>query len=210
MMLNKLEDTELVKKLQDGNKEAFNELFIRYNQKAFHLALRFSKNEADAEEIIQEVFLNVFRKIKKFEGKSAFSSWLYRITVNTALMKLRKKPKNCVVMQIDEDVCNTEEFCFDVNSSNNQTNYLTIRHELRGKLEVAIKNLPTEYKDIFILRDVDGLSNQEVGDILNISIPAVKSRLHRARLLLKKGLMKYYKDYTNQDMIFDGNLKLVA
>lgn len=209
-MISTLADTELVSKLQNGSTDAFNELFSRYSQKAFHLALRFSKNEADAEEIIQEVFLNVYKKINNFEGKSAFSSWLYRITVNTALMKLRKKPKNCTIMQIDEEVCNTEEFCYDVNSSNNQTNYLTIRHELRSKLELAIKNLPTDYQEIFILRDVDGLSNEEVGNILNLSVSAVKSRLHRARTILKKKLAKYYKDYTNQDVIYEGRMKLVA
>lgn len=209
-MLTTLTDKELVTKLQNGEKEAFAELFSRYSEKAFHLATRISRNQADAEEIIQEVFLNVYRKIDKFEGKSAFSSWLYRITVNSALMKLRKKSKATCV-SLDEDIYNIESICLGGQENNrSKIAYLSTRHELRAKLQEAIESLPKEYKTIFILRDVDGLSNKEVSEIVDVSVPAVKSRLHRARILLKKRLLNYYNDYLNNDVIFEGDLKIAA
>ncbi|MCO6429599.1 MAG: sigma-70 family RNA polymerase sigma factor, partial [Deltaproteobacteria bacterium] len=162
--------------------------------------LRITRNQEDTEEIMQDVFVTVYRKVNRFEGKSAFSSWLYRITVNTAFMKLRKrKQHNAVSMEEisptvrNNWIGNRSEYC--------DIDFISSKHELRLALEKAIERLPDEYKTIFLLRDVDGLSNQEVGEILHITVPAVKSRLHRSRLMLRKKLQKFYDDYRSNDEI---------
>jgi RNA polymerase sigma-70 factor, ECF subfamily len=170
-------DIELVAALQNGEQAAFGELLTRYTEKVNNLAIRITRNQEDAEEILQDVFVTVFKKIDRFEGKSAFSSWLYRITVNTAFMKLRKR-KQTQAVSLDELGDSANESFSGKRSDTSDVNFISSRHELRAQLDGAIDNLPEEYKAIFILRDVDGLSNQEVGEILNISVPAVKSRLH--------------------------------
>jgi len=197
-------DAELVELFKAGDKTGFVDLLTRYTEKVHNLAMRITRSQDDAEEVLQDVFLTVFNKIQLFEGKSAFSSWLYRITVNTAFMKLRKRKQHAAA-SLDEMSSAGDESWSNHRSDHSDLNYLCSRHELRAELESAIAKLPDEYKVIFILRDVDGLSNQEVGDILNISIPAVKSRLHRSRLMLRRKLQRFYDDYTKEEVISYGN-----
>lgn len=202
-MLNERSDDELVSDLRKGSGEAFIEIMERYTQKAHNLAVRLTRNQEDAEEILQDVFVTVHQKIASFEGKSAFSSWLYRITVNTAFMKLRRRRQSPTISL--EEVCPGLRESWTAESSEvSDLDFMCSRHELRHALETAIEKLPEEYRLIFILRDVDGLSNQDVSEILNLSVPAVKSRLHRSRLMLRKRLQKFYDDYTSQDKIFVG------
>lgn len=203
-MQSTVNDRELVAALQGGDLNAFGELVDRYTEKVHNLALRVTRNEEDTEEILQDVFVTVYRKIDKFEGKSAFSSWLYRITVNTAFMKLRKRKQHAAV-SFDEVSAGVQENWTGNSSDTCDIAYISSRHELRGALEGAIKGLPDEYRTIFILRDVDGLSNQEVGEILGLSVPAVKSRLHRSRLMLRKRLRRFYDDYRCPNRISYGN-----
>jgi RNA polymerase sigma-70 factor, ECF subfamily len=193
-MAGKLTDLELVKELQEGNQTGFAELVDRYSGKAFNLAMRITRNQEDAEEILQDVFITVFKKIAMFEGKSAFSSWLYRITVNTAFMKLRKR-KTQVSVSLEEVSPTVKNSWVSTSVEGSDVDYMSTRHELREALEQAIEKLPEEYRIIFVLRDVDGLSNQDVGEILDLSIAAVKSRLHRSRLMLRKRLQRFYDDY---------------
>lgn len=202
-MLNKLKDKELIAEFLKGDERCYIEIVERYTEKVFNLAYRFTRNQQDAEEVLQDVFITIYNKLEKFEGKSAFSSWLYRITVNTALMMLRKKKQTPTVC-IDDLAPQVTDDWSATSSSSNTIDYMTTRHELRAVLEAAIAELPAEYKTIFLLRDVDGLSNQEVGEILELSVPAVKSRLHRARLMLRKKLSKYYEDYHREDVISFG------
>ena len=199
-------DAELVDAMKNKQLEAFDELLGRYSEKVFHLAMRITRQQEDAEEVLQEACMNAFDKIQEFRGTSAFSSWLYRITVNTAFMKLRKRRKHSA-MELDEQVATSQECWVGKRSDTSDTNYLSSQHELRQVLEQAIDALPLDYKTIFVLRDVDGLSNQQVSDIMQLSVPAIKSRLHRSRLLLRKKLKGYYDDYISSQHIAYGPRK---
>ena len=195
-------DSELVEAFRAKDQGAYIELVERYTEKAHNLAVRITRSREDAEEILQDVFITVFNKIDSFKGESAFSSWLYRVTVNTAFMKLRKRKKHASV-ELDESIPSTNGWTMD-RSDSCDINYMTSRHQLRHELEEAISKLPDEYKLIFVLRDVDGLSNQEVGEVLSLSVPAVKSRLHRSRSMLRKRLMSFYRDYRSLEEISYG------
>lgn len=195
----KNDDAEMVEAFKGGDKSAFVALLTRYSDKVHNLAMRITRNPEDAEEILQDVFLTVYHKINSFEGKSAFSSWLYRIAANTSFMKLRKRKQQAAV-SFDDVTTLGEEILTRNRSDVSDVNYISSRHELRAALEGAIGKLPDEYRTIFILRDVDGLSNQEVGEILDISVPAVKSRLHRSRLMLRRSLQAFYEDYSSNEL----------
>ncbi|MCB0352186.1 MAG: sigma-70 family RNA polymerase sigma factor [Bdellovibrionales bacterium] len=188
-------DLALIKKIQKGDDLAFMELVEKYETKVFHLAMRFTRNHEDAEEVLQDVFSTIHRKLHLFEGKSAFSSWLYRIVVNAAFMKLRKRRQQPAV-SLEDLAPALRQQCLDGESiTNNQTDDYTLNREMREILRDAINRLPDQYRDVFVLRDVNGLSNQEVSEILTLSIPAVKSRLHRSRLMLRKKLQRYYAEF---------------
>ena len=193
-------DLELIESLKRGDTNSFDELLKRYSEKVHNLAMRITRNEEDAEEILQDVFVTVHQKIDKFEGKSAFSSWLYRVTANTAFMKLRKRRQTPAV-SLEEFGTSVRDSWVSKKSEDCDVDYISSRHELRAALEDAVEKLPEEYRTIFVLRDVDGLSSQEVGEILDISIPAVKSRLHRSRLMLRKRLQKYYEEYSSSPSV---------
>lgn len=194
-------DEELITAFTSGCQPSFEELMSRYETKAHNLAMRLTRNAEDAEEVLQDVFVTVYRKIQGFEGKAKFSSWLYRITVNAAFMKLRKRKQDHSVSLDDmlphlQNKAITQKNAFGAHSD-----ALALNNEIRDQLEGAIGKLPEEYRAVFVLRDIDGLSNKEVGDILDLSIPAVKSRLHRSRLMLRKKLKRFYEDYSNESKI---------
>jgi RNA polymerase sigma-70 factor, ECF subfamily len=198
---DKVHDFELVAALRLGNLEAYSELVSRYTQKVHNLAFRISRNEEDTEEIVQDVFVTVFNKIDRFEGKAAFSSWLYRITANTAFMKLRKRKQHLAVSFEEAVESGSENFLVPTF----EPLFAGSRREIREALEKALNLLPAEYRAIFVLRDVDGLSNQDVSSILDITVPAVKSRLHRSRLMLRKRLQRFFNDYMSEEKIMYGS-----
>jgi RNA polymerase sigma-70 factor, ECF subfamily len=201
-MNEKRSDNDLIRNIVENRDEtSFSEIIERYSEKVHNLALRISRNPEDTEEIMQDVFITVFKKVDKFEGKSAFSSWLYRITVNTAFMKLRKRKQQTAV-SIEEISPTIKNNWVGNKSEQSDIDYISSKHEMRLVLEAAVAKLPEEYRTIFLLRDVDGLSNQEVGEILNITVPAVKSRLHRSRLMLRKKLQTYYEDFCDNNKIY--------
>lgn len=196
-------DAELVLEIKKGDESAFQEVMSRYTQKVYNLAIRLTRNQEDAEEILQDVFVTVYKKINSFEGKSAFSSWLYRVTANTAFMKLRKR-KQSDSISFEEVSPTIRDNWVGKSPEDSDTDYMSIRHELREIIQRAVERLPEEYRNIFVLRDIDGLSNEEVAETLALSVPAVKSRLHRARLILRKKLQRYYDDYSRDDVIAIG------
>lgn len=199
-----VEDQVLIDQFRAGCEQSFEEILRRYETKVHNLAYRLTRNPLDAEEVLQDVFVTVYRKIESFEGKAKFSSWLYRITVNAAFMKLRKRRQDQSVSLTDmlPQIQNQEipqHATFGARCDSRAVN-----NEMRTALEGAIGRLPEDYRAVFVLRDVDGLSNKEVSELLSLSIPAVKSRLHRSRLMLRKRLNRYYEDYASETKIMLG------
>ena len=194
-------DNDLIEKFRGGCLFSFEELISRYETKVHNLAMRLTRNSEDAEEVLQDVFVTVYRKIEGFQGKAKFSSWLYRITVNAAFMKLRKRKQDQSVSFDDLLPHLQNKAITQRNAFGARSDALALNNEIREALESAISKLPEEYRAVFVLRDIDGLSNKEVGEILDLSIPAVKSRLHRSRLMLRKRLRRFYEDYSSETKI---------
>ncbi|MBI5835721.1 MAG: sigma-70 family RNA polymerase sigma factor [Candidatus Eisenbacteria bacterium] len=187
----KLTDFELVDVVRGGEQAAYRFLVQRYEGKIYNLALRLLRQPEDAEDVLQETFLSAYRALPNFKGDSQFGTWLYRIATNFALMKLRgKKP---VFISLDEprddDQAPMELTDFSANPLAD-----VLDNELRKKMEEAIGGLPDDMRTVFLLRDIEGLSNSEVAEILDLSVAAVKSRLHRTRLQLRKDLSRYFSE----------------
>lgn len=191
-------DQELIDRIRSGDYSAFETLVSRYERKVYALALKLTGNQADAEEIAQDVFLTIYQKLDTFRGESLLSSWIYRVTANAAFMKLRDRRKRAKV-DFDEGTAAAGEgddmpavtATYPQGDWSNTADVLMERGELGTKLGDAIAALPEKFKLIFLLKDVQGLSNEEIADVVNMSVPAVKSRLHRARLFLRERLQEY-------------------
>ena len=198
MSTTKKTDQELIAEFQKGNQQSFEELISRYSNKVFSLASRLTRNQEDAEEVLQDVFVTVHRKIAGFEGKSSFSSWLYRVTVNAAFMKLRKRKQDQTV-PLEELVQQVHVVAALKSPESAYVDSLSIRNEMLEALETEIRKLPDDYRPVFILRDVDGLTSREVSRILDLTVPAVKSRLHRSRLMLRRRLNRFFTEQRPQN-----------
>ena len=190
-------DLQLINDFQAGEEAAFEQLTDRYANKVFSLASRFTRNQEDAEEVLQDVFITVFQKVSGFEGKSSFSSWLYRVTVNAALMKVRKRKQDRSVSVEDLDPQSRQSLQMSHNERL-QCDAAAYRRELVQALELAIHGLPVDYRSVYVLRDIDGLTSREVSKMLDLSLAAVKSRLHRSRLALRRKLIELYREYREQ------------
>ncbi len=190
-----LTDTELVSLVTGGQREAFGELVSRYRSKVNRLALKITKNEIDAQEVVQEVFLSAFSKLDSFKGTAAFSSWLYRVAANGALMLLRSRRREN--HESWDELQPRYEAAPQVALSTSadwatQADRVCERKEIIRVLGDEFEQIPERYRTILILRELDGLSNREISDVLGISVAAVKSRLHRARIALRKRLVQYW------------------
>ena len=192
-------DTELVLRAQKGDAQAFAQLVSRHQRQLYRLAFRMTQSEADAQEILQEAFLNAFQKLPNFRGEAQFSSWLYRIAANSALMRLRRKRRAPDTLP-DEPLELTgpkfsAEGTFEAapySDWSQRADEKLLSSELGKAIDVAVKDLPDDYRTVFLLKDVDGLSNEEIADALDLTVPAVKSRLHRARLALREKLGDFF------------------
>ena len=195
----KLEEA-LVRDFQSGDLEAYDKIADIYQKKIYGLSLNLTRNQMDAQDVTQEVLLTLFRKIHTFQGKSAFSSWVYRITLNASYMKLRSKKKEPNV-SIDELMPSFNGAGFQqekIQDWSENTESLLFTNETRDVINKAIDLLPEKEKVVFLLRDVEGLSTEKAGEILDLTVPAVKSRLHRARLFLRKKLSSYFEEFSSQ------------
>lgn len=191
------EDVLLIQRLRARDEAALETLIAQYGARIFGLALRLTGNREDAEEILQDVFWAILQNIGSFRGDSKLSTWIYRITMNTALMKLRGQPKR-EHLPLDEALgpAMTEDGMI----AERVMDWTLLpgdeleRKELIQRLEEAINQLSPEYRTVLVLRDIEGLSSEEACEVLNLSVAALKSRLHRARLFLRKQLAEYVKD----------------
>ena len=172
------------------------EVFRDYAPRIYHLAWRMLGNEADAEDVTQDVLLQLVRKLDTFRGESAFPTWLHRITVNAALAHRRKRASREGHRVRDP----LDSFLEDGTHASPIRNWSVppeqevLDRETRGLIEKAIAELPEIYRDVYVLADVEGLSNAEIGEMLGLSVPAVKSRLHRARLLMRNALAPHFEE----------------
>ena len=187
------EELALVQAAKAGDVGAFEDLVKRYDRNVFRIAQHITQNREDAEDVVQDAFLKAYSNLAQFQGQSKFYTWLVRIAVNEALMKLRKRRPERMV-SLDEDV-KTEEDSVPREvadwSPNPEQQYN--QAELKEILSKTIQGLPPSFRTVFVLRDVEGLSTEETADALELSIPAVKSRLLRARLQLRERLNRYFK-----------------
>jgi len=186
-------DVALVERVRGGDLAAYDALVRKYERQLFRIAQHITQNREDAEDVMQDAFLKAYEKLEQFQGNSKFYTWLVRIAVNESLMRLRKRRTGKMV-SIDEDI-ETEEgsvqrdladWAPDPEQNYNQA-------ELAEILRKTIQGLPQGFRIVFVLRDVEGLSTEETAETLGLSIPAVKSRLLRARLQLRERLSRYFR-----------------
>ncbi|MGH9683406.1 MAG: sigma-70 family RNA polymerase sigma factor [Candidatus Acidiferrales bacterium] len=187
----------LVAAAKSGDVSAFETLVGRYERKIFRLAMNITQNREDAEDAMQEAFLKAFEHLKEFQGNSRFYTWLVRIAVNQALMKLRKRRPNQV--SLDEEIDTGEEFIpREIEDWGPSPEQRYQQSEMGGILSEAIADLEPGFRIVFQLRDIEELSTEETAEMLGLSVPAVKSRLLRARLKLRQKLDRYFRRGDNQ------------
>ena len=187
-------DAALVEALRRDDPEAPELLVGTYGDRVYRLALRITGGNEDAEEVAQDALWTAARKIQTFKGESAFGSWLYRITANAAYQKLRARRSKAreialddVLPVLDEDGRHFEPMA----DWSSRVDEQALQGELRRVLTEAIDTLPADYRTALVMHDVEGLSNPDIADALGISLPAVKSRVHRSRLFVRKRLADY-------------------
>jgi RNA polymerase sigma-70 factor (ECF subfamily) len=175
-------EDELITQAQQGNAVAFEQLYRRYSKRIYHLCLRMVKNEAEAEDLTQEAFLRVFRKIHTFQGKSAFSTWLHRVSVNTVLMSLRKK--KLVEIPLDHDGRIEEEPGVPRQIPGSRDQSLIGLFD-RENLKRVFRKMPDGYKRMLVLHDVLGYEHNEIALLVKCSAGNSKSQLHKARVRMR-------------------------
>jgi RNA polymerase sigma-70 factor, ECF subfamily len=187
------DEAALVERARAGDQQAFGELVRQYERKVYRLAMNITRHEEDAEDVLQEAFLKAYEHLDRFKGDSKFYTWLVRIAVNEALMKLRQRRGDRTV-PLDEPLNTGEETVtreIAVWDDNPEQQYS--KEEIQKILSDAVDGLKADFRTVFTLRDIEELSTEETAEILGLSIPAVKSRLLRARLALREKLTRQFK-----------------
>ena len=183
----------LVDRARAGDAGAFSELVQQYERKVYRLAKHITQNDEDAEDVLQESFLKAYTHLDSFHGDSKFYTWLVRIAVNEALMKLRKRKSDRTV-SLDEPQDTGEDLVVrEIAVWEDDPEKKYSRDELAGILDEAVQSLKPSFRTVFVLRDIEELSTEDTAAALGISIPAVKSRLLRARLQLREKLTRYFR-----------------
>lgn len=192
-------DLDLIRDARRGNEGAFTQLVRRHESAVYNFAYKVCRDEVKAQEAWQDTFVNVYRKLGQFDGKSKFTTWLYSIVTNNCLMKHRRRKIDAESISFDEPEALAEEPVTDRSGRKIQTLPswretpldTVMKKEFRSHLERAIVKLPLEYRLVFTLRDIEGQGANDTARILKISVPAVKSRLRRARVFLRNQLNEY-------------------
>ncbi|MCK9279563.1 MAG: sigma-70 family RNA polymerase sigma factor [Melioribacteraceae bacterium] len=183
-------EIEIIEKAKEGDKKALAELVKLYEQTVYNFSYKICRNREKAEHTMQETFMSMVKHIKQFSGDSKLSTWLYRVVSNHCLMLARQVQHRYEFASIDDDDAYINEK--EVSDWSVTPDKVTENNELKKILDDAIQKLPADYRIVFMLRDVEGLSTEETGKIVELSIPAVKSRLHRARAFLRSELNKVF------------------
>jgi RNA polymerase sigma-70 factor (ECF subfamily) len=188
-------DDELIARARAKDFAAFETLLGRYEDKVYRLAFRIVRNETDAKEILQETFVSIWRKLDTFKGDSQFGSWVYRIATNAALMRLRSQRRHPEVSTEELPIGYLDNYGQPMPAGENWSKRPDDQlqsSELRTHIQTAVDALPDIYRTVFVVRDVEGLSTEETAAALGISVPTVKTRLHRARIALRDAIGGYF------------------
>lgn len=181
-------EAEIIAAILEGDTQLYHELIRPHERSVYKMALSYMKNEADAEDVAQEAFIRAFRNLATFRAEAKFSTWLIRITINEARSRLRRQATvrmDSLDALPDEEGSVSPALLLDWREIPSET---VERNEIRKLLQDAVEGLPEIYREVFLLRDIEGLNVNETAGALNISIPSVKVRLHRARMMLQKQL----------------------
>ena len=195
-------DRVLVRLAQGGDTRAFDELVRRYSSKVYRLAYKILHHEEDAAEALQDTFLSAYRGLPNFKAQSTFSTWLYRIATNASLMRYRKRRANHISLE-QSQLEDGEPL--ELPDWSRQPLEELLTEETREAMEEGVRRLPDDLRTVFVLRDLQELSNADVADVLHLSVAAVKSRLHRARISLRGFLSRHF-----ADKMAPGNQQLCA
>jgi len=171
-----MEDADLVRRCQNGDMAAFEQLFYKYQDRVYSTAYRMMNDQEDAQDLTQEIFLRAYQRIGKFDFRSAFSTWLYRLAVNLCIDELRKRKRSANTTPLEEAVLQADE--------NTPEDHVMSR-DREKRVWDAINSLKDKERSIIILRDIEGLSYKEIAEVLKCSLGRVKSRIHEARQKLK-------------------------
>ncbi len=178
---------------------AFDELVNRYIDRIYALCFRITKNKEITEDVVQEIFVTLSQKLHTFRAESSFSTWLYRISTNAAFMKLRKEKRHnneVISDDINFSESNNKKFTYVIKDSSKRPDNLILRKEAEQVFNNALNKLPETYRLVIHLKDIDGFSYSQIANILETSTQAVKSRIHRARLVLREDLSEYFNEWS--------------
>ena len=179
------QDAAIVRKVQEGDREAYNLLVLRYQHKVVQIALKFVNNQADANDIAQEAFIKAYKAIGNFRGESGFYTWLYRIVVNTARTFLESSSKHRNNVDVDaEDIASQDHQ--GALSSNQTPDRIIESQELQRTIMQALTQLPTELRQAITLREVEGLAYDEIAKLTGVPVGTVRSRIFRARQFIEE------------------------
>ncbi|MBI4842561.1 MAG: sigma-70 family RNA polymerase sigma factor [candidate division NC10 bacterium] len=198
-MMPPQDEHALVEASRAGDAGALEELVRSHQGRVYGFAMRMCRNVEDAKDILQETFLGMLRSIKEFRGESKFTTWLYRIASNACLKKRRRgvfEPGPEQELSLDDLMPRpgSDGRKPEIADWSEDAERALLRGELTAQMEAAIDRLPREYKIVLVLRDVEGFSAEETAEMLKLSVPAVKSRLHRARVFVRRELAGYFQD----------------
>lgn len=199
-----LAETELVDRAREGNEAAIRTIIQRYNQRLFRTARAIIRNDAEAEDIVQATYVQAFTHLDSFRGEAQLSTWLTKITLNEALARMRRQQKTTGLEVIDmhNDAGQVLQFPMSFTVSDPETELS--RSQARSLLEHAVDGLPVDFRAVFVLRDVEGMSTEETATHLDIRIETVRTRLHRARKLMRAAIERQLSGPFSALFPFDG------
>ncbi len=193
--LHQSEDLELIQKCENGDKKAFDELVLKYQTKAFNVAYRMLSNYEEAKDITQEAFLKAYQSMRGFRKDACFYTWLYRILINTCKNKMKNWARHPHVESLDSPVQTAEgDVIRTLPDKEPDPDQLLIKRETQRCVREAIDSLAIKYKAVIILRDIEGLSYKEITESIGCREGTIKSRLSRARIILKEKLKEVNKN----------------